>query len=161
MFVKLTLATNRKLKLLMPSNPYTTLKVNYPDWLDKSDRRAFLDDCITTILERTAEGKGAYKKGRGYQIKDFPEYTEEYAEEKGSSFVDLELDGDMLQAIDVLDLKNGIIGIAGEQEGKAEGNIRGTYGKRKPIPGKARPFLGLSRSELNIIEAGFIREQDE
>ena len=60
-----------------------------------------------------------------------------------------------------LDLKNGIIGIAGEQEGKAEGNIRGTYGKRKPIPGKARPFLGLSRSELNIIEAGFIREQDE
>jgi hypothetical protein len=143
------------------ANKYTKLKIDYPDWLPRSEREAFLEDCITHILERTAEGIGAYKKGRGYQIRPFPSYTDEYAEEKGSDHVNLELDGDMLQAVSILDLKNGIIGIQGDQEGKAEGNIRGTYGKRKPISGKARPFLGLSRSELNTIEAGFLRELDE
>lgn len=145
----------------MATNKYTRLKIKYPDWLPASERRDYLEDCITHILERTSDGIGAYKRGRGYSIKKFPEYNEDYASEKGSSHVDLELMGDMLQALDVISVRDGIIGISGEQEGKAEGNIRGTYGRSKPIPGKARPFLGLSRAELNIIDAGFIREAQE
>jgi hypothetical protein len=34
---------------------------------------------------------------------------------------------------------------------KAEGNALGTYGQKDPIPGKARPFLGLSKAALKEI----------
>ena len=141
------------------SKDVTRYKIKYPEWLPDSDREEFLEDCIQHIRERTGEGVGAYSKGRGFQLKNFPAYSEEYEEKKGSSHVDLEFMGDMLASIDIINLKDGIIGVSDSQKGKAEGNILGTYGQGKPIKGKKRPFLGLTRQELNVIEAGFIREE--
>lgn len=61
----------------------------------------------------------------------------------------------MLNEIIVLSTKNGELNIGFERgsnvNGKAEGNITGSYGKSRPDPLKARDFLDLSQEEINKI----------
>lgn len=87
--------------------------------------------------------------------KQFPSYSAAYAKRKGSTSVDLTLSADMFAALKVLstDPRSILIGFenGSDENAKAEGNQRGTYGQKTPIPGKARPFLGISRSDLETI----------
>jgi len=62
----------------------------------------------------------------------------------------------MLGALTLLNHKSGSITIGYTKDdefnnAKAEGNIKGTYGQKKPIKGKKRDFLGISNSELKEI----------
>jgi len=87
-----------------------------------------------------------------------PSYTPEYARDKGVTrdSVDLFLSGDLLENMQLLSHKSGELTIGfdkGDQElnGKAEGNILGTYGQPRPIPGKKRDFLGITKGDLKSV----------
>jgi hypothetical protein len=59
----------------------------------------------------------------------------------------------MLQSLQVTKQKDGMIelGFDADNEGKADGNIRGTYGTDKADASKARNFLGLTQNDFNKI----------
>ena len=119
---------------------------------DEKDEVA--DLIIERIVNRTQQGKD--KDGQR-----FSSYSQAYKESLDfkvagkSNLVDLQLSGDMLAALSILDKTSRSVTIGfergSEENAKADGNIRGTYGKSKPIPGKARDFLGISERELKRI----------
>jgi hypothetical protein len=96
-------------------------------------------------------------EGRDKNNKKFPKYTKAYADEKGVSrdSVDLFLEGDLLDELSLLNHKSGELVIGYEKgadiNGKAEGNILGTYGQTEPIKGKQRDFLGITKSDLKTV----------
>jgi len=108
---------------------------------------------IDKIIERTHSGTGYYNGN----LKSFPKYEKEYAKEKGSSKVNLDLTGDMLSELTVVSHTSGEIKIGykkdSEVAGQAEGNFIGSYGRDKADPSKARPILGVTPKELDIILA--------
>lgn len=129
----------------------------------KAIRDEFAGTIIDYIIERTSEGTGYNPStGRPKNLKAV-RYSKEYAEEKGvgRSDVDLILDGNMLNALQHLKSKSNsdelVIGYrAGSKEnGKAEGNQTGSYGKPSPNPRKARPFLGLTKKDLDRLYREF------
>lgn len=116
------------------------------------------DAVIEYIRLRTLEG-------RDKNNKKFPKYTKQYAETKGVSVdsVDLFLEGDLLDELSLLTHKSGELVIGYEKgaeiNGKAEGNILGTYGQGEPIKGKQRDFLGITKNDLSVLIDTF--EDDE
>lgn len=75
-----------------------------------------------------------------------------------TSKVNLTLSGEMLDSLEILQAKRGKIVIGyqkdSEMNGRAEGNILGTYGTNTPNPSKARNFMELSDNELSKILRG-------
>ena len=133
------------------------VRIEIPSGFAPDIREDIAREIIHFIRERTATEQTGFnpKTGRNYSLRS-KEYTEAYATKKGvgTADVDLLLSGDMLDAIELLrhDGKTITIGFTDpEQNGKAEGNQKGTYGQSKPIPGKARPFLGIQKSDLDKI----------
>lgn len=130
---------------------------------DQKDEVA--DLIIERIVNRTQQGRDKNDKPwRGEAAK----YSDSYKKSldfkiagKSPGRVDLQLSGDMLAALEVLDKTQRSVTIGFEpgsdENAKADGNIRGTYGQTTPNPKKARDFLGISEKELiNIIK--FIKE---
>lgn len=127
-----------------------------PEDLDPGERLDLGLDIIEFIKDRTRDGVGFRKStGRNYSLSRI-KYTKEYAKKKGvsRSDVDLTLDGPMLESMAVLNNRPGSITVgyvAGtKQNDKAEGNQKGSYGGR-PNSSKARPFLGLTKKDLDVI----------
>ena len=121
--------------------------------LDEDQRLAVADLIVERIVNRT-------DKGIDKNDKPFVGYSQSYKDSldfkiAGKGKVNLQLSGDMLAALSVLDVtsRSAVIGFerGSEENGKADGNIRGTYGRSKPIAGKARDFLGISYEELSKI----------
>lgn len=122
--------------------------------LNEDQRHEVADLVIERIVNRTDQGldiNGKPWKGKA------GEYSESYKKSldfkiAGKGPVNLQLSGDMLAAIDVLDLtsRSAVIGFekGSDENAKADGNIRGTYGNSTPIKGKARDFLGISERDL-------------
>lgn len=140
------------------ANKWTKTTINIPKVYTPIERVAIAQDVIDYIVERTKAGKGpgnkewANKAAREYS-KSYQKSVEFRASGKSKN-VNLKLSGDMLDAIGIITDKSGAvtIGITDEsQVGKAEGNIRGTYGSNTPIRGKSRPFLNLTNDELKKI----------
>ena len=130
------------------------VKIELPEGLGPSERESIGLDIISFIQERSIQGIGFNPEtGRN---KRFPNYTKEYARFKGAdiSDVDLILSGDMFNAMQVLSNRPRQIVIGFEngtkENDKAEGNQLGSYGK-EPDPKKARPFLGLTKKDLEAI----------
>jgi hypothetical protein len=131
--------------------------------LNSDQKDEVADLIIERIVNRTT--KGIDKDGE-----KFPGYSKSYKESldfkvagKSAGKVDLQLSGDMLAALDVLNKTSRSVTIGfepgSEENAKADGNIRGTYGKPTPDPKKARDFLGISETELsNIIK--FVKAQE-
>lgn len=133
---------------------YTERKIKIPSYLDEDERDALALEIIDKIIERTQKGKD--KNGNS-----FPSYSKEYKESLDfkiagkSSRVTLELSGDMLADMELIKSKKGelVIGYSSSNpsEGKAEGNIRGTYGQSSGNRSKARNFLGIEKEDLDKI----------
>jgi hypothetical protein len=134
------------------------IKVDLSGYGLTSDEKDEVADLIVErIVDRTQKGKD--KDGER-----FAKYSKTYKDSldfkiagKSPSKVDLQLSGDMLAALSVLDKTRRSVTIGfepgSEENAKADGNIRGTYGQSKPIAGKARDFLGITDRELdNIIK---------
>ena len=123
--------------------------INVPLDFKPKHRKEVAEKAIDSIVKRTVE------KGRDKNNKKFVAYTKAYAKSKGQRRVDLVKTFSMLPSIQELSSRPGkiIVGFKNgtKENGKADGNIRGTYGQPKPIPGKARDFLGLPPKALNAI----------
>src|SRR5689334_18399124 len=112
--------------------------IEIPRNLDESDRAQLADDIIEFIVART-------EKGRDVDGDSFPPYSEAYIKSlafkiggKSARKVNLTLSGDMLAAIEVLESKRGKLTIGfrngSPENDRADGNIRGTYGRGSPNP---------------------------
>lgn len=131
-----------------------TIKI--PDDLKPIERLELADLIIEHMVERTDQGLD--KNGR-----PFPKYSKGYMASLDfknagkSKDVDLQLSGDMLAAIKLLKHGSGelVVGFdrGSAENGKAEGNIKGTYGRASPIPGKKRDFLGIESKKLRELIA--------
>lgn len=140
------------------STKWQRVRIELPENLSADERRALAEIVIEKIRERSSDGID--KNGRS-----FPGYSQAYKKSLDfkiggkSGSVNLELSGDMLGSIQLLAHERGSILIGFEngtdENAKADGNIRGTYGNSKPIPGKKRDFLGLPKSEIKKILADF------
>ena len=123
--------------------------IDVPKKFKPKDRVLVAEKVIDSILKRTLE------KGKDKNNKKFVPYEKPYAKKKGQTAVDLVLNFKMLPALQLLQNKAGkvVVGFknGSKQNAKADGNIRGTYGQKKPIPGKARDFLGVPTKALNAI----------
>jgi hypothetical protein len=132
------------------------VKIPLPTPIADPDTRAELGDLIVErIFERTDKGKD--KDGRkfaGYS-KDYIESLDFKNAGKSKGNINLQLSGDMLAGLKVLASTRNWIQVGfergSEDNAKADGNIRGTYGQKSPIPGKARDFLGITDKELEKI----------
>lgn len=125
-------------------------KIKLPKSIKPAERKQIASVVIDHIINRSIAG---YDKNN----KKFPKYSKEYAEKKGVglSDVDLLLSGEMLESIQLLSDKSGelVIGFNksdDELNGKAEGNILGSYGG-EPNSKKARDFLGINDDELQTL----------
>lgn len=124
-------------------NPLKGLDINIP----RDQRREALEAAADYIKEAMLDYIGGGKSpvsGFG----KFPGYTKAYKAAKGesssASTVNLELSGEMLDALDVRISGNQLlVGVFGDADllGKAEGNNLGTYGQSSPIAGKVRRFV--------------------
>ncbi len=146
------------------ANKETTLKLKIPSHLSSEERREVALRAIDFIVDRTQEGKSVSgKKWSGKAGK----YSDGYAEIKGQkSPVDLTDTTKMLTAIKYLKSKGKstelVVGYrkGTKQERKASGNILGTYGQPRPIPGKARAFLDILKKDLTPIINEVISERE-
>jgi hypothetical protein len=139
------------------ANKWTKTTINIPRVYTPVERVAIAQDVIDYIVERTKAGKGPGNKawmGKSGEYSKAYQKSVEFRASGKSKNVNLKLSGDMLDAIGIITDKAGAVTIGitdDDQVGKAEGNIRGTYGKNTPIRGKSRPFLNLTNDELKKI----------
>ena len=134
------------------STRHQKFEIDLSDY-SKEEREAIAIEVIERIVKRTKAGKD--KDGEA-----FAKYSKAYKDSLNfknagkSSSVDLTLSGDMLDSISILSNRGGkvVIGFEkdSEENGKADGNIRGTYGQEKRV-GPKRDFLGISENELDAI----------
>lgn len=122
---------------------FVTIPID-PDFT-RQERVAISADVIKFMIKRSKSGRAVNNRG-------FPPYSKGYFKR---GLVDLTLSDTMLKAMRLLATREGELDIGyvdGTREnGKADGNQRGTYGRRSPIPGKARKFLGITQKDLNVI----------
>lgn len=131
-------------------NPIEELGIDIPRNQRREALEAAAEYIRTAMLDYIGEGKSPVQ-GFG----KFPGYTKDYKATKGgsssSSAVNLELSGDMLDALDAR-VSGSTINVnvygGGDLAGKAEGNNLGTYGQSSPIPGKVRRFIPLEGEKL-------------
>lgn len=147
----------------------TKLEIEIPSDLRPKEREAVAQEVIDFIVERTQKGlnvrgeKWSGKKG---------EYSPSYSKSldfkiagKSKRKVDMTLSSEMLNDLEIINHKKGKIVVgyssSNNSQGKAEGNILGTYGKDAPIRGKSRPFLGIKKEDLIKIVGPYIGEFDD
>lgn len=136
----------------------TQVEIPIPDNLTKRQRLELADLIVEHIVERTQSGKDRFGKA-------FPKYSKDYMQSLDfknagkTSKVDLQLSGDMLASIKRIRDESGLIeiGVVGEEEGRAEGNILGSYGG-EPDKKKARDFLGIQPRKLKEL-IKYVEEQ--
>lgn len=133
--------------------------IKLPRGYSESKKREIAKAIISWIQDRSF--RGLDKENR-----PFKKYNPEYAKEKGVGVkeVDLVLSGDMLDALQLLEVYGDYVSIGyrrGKQNDKAEGNITGSYGQPSPNPDKARDFLGISRRDLAMIIDSFPQDDAE
>jgi hypothetical protein len=135
----------------VPKKP-TELEINLKGF-SVEEREAIAVEIIDKIRDRTKDGKD--KRGNA-----FAPYSKEYKNSQNFSIagkdskVNLTLSGDMLDSMEIISNSAGkvVIGYGPDnnEQGKAEGNILGTYGQDHKVAPK-RDFLGISARELKEI----------
>ncbi|RKZ07636.1 hypothetical protein DRQ25_11120 [Candidatus Fermentibacteria bacterium] len=133
--------------------------------LDEGDRVRVGLDIISHIQKKAINENKGFKKATG-RYKRFPYYSPSYAKKKRSSITNVNLinTGDMFNAMMILKEKKGSLTIGflpGEENDKASGNRHGKYFGRPADPGKARPFLGITRTDLLTIVRNVRKERKE
>lgn len=137
------------------STKHQFINVKLPGGYSPDVLEAIGTEIISQIRKRT------FKNNVDKNGDPFPEYSTAYKKSVDykaagkSGRVNLTLSGDMLAALEVLEVGKNKLKIGYQngttENGKADGNIRGTYGKPRANPKKARDFLGISDDELNKI----------
>lgn len=140
------------------------VRIAIPKTYSPTERIAIGEEIVRKIRERTL-------KGIDKDNEKFHKYSKAYAGSlnfklagKSKSNVNLKLSGDMLASLAVLSHSAGSVMVGFEngttENGKADGNIRGTYGHPTPI-GPGRDFLGLPKKEIDAILSKYPRDDKE
>ena len=144
------------------------VKVKIPKAYKPNARRAIAQQIIDFIVNRTGRGRGIDNKPWGGKAGSYSQSYKDSLDFKNAgktNTVNLELSSDMLNSLELLSSKRGEITLgyaAGDPiNDKVEGNRLGTYGQKKPIPGKARDFLGIRKEDLNRILKKFPRGKSQ
>lgn len=135
---------------------YKNFKIKVPKNLPQKVKEAIAQEVIDEVIKRT-QIDNKNKNGRS-----FPSYSDEYKESFDFQFkrgggVNLTLSGEMLESMEVVDVKdNGEITIGydnadSDLQGKVEGNCKGSYGQSSGSYLKARNFLGIESDRLKMI----------
>lgn len=120
--------------------------INVPKERRREALTAAADYIKEQILSRTAEGRTSVQGGK-WKRKLSEEYKKIKEAETGISFANMELHGDMLDALDVVPEGDKVrIEVGADQADKAEGNLLGSYG-RSEDPSKAREFMPHKRGQ--------------
>jgi phage gpG-like protein len=141
--------------------------VKIPKAYNEAERKAIAQDLIDYIAQRTQDGKG---KGGQEWSGSASKYSKSYRDSlafqvagKGDT-VDLTLTGDMLSSLELIADDDGalVVGIpeGSSEAGKAEGNIRGSYGQSTGNRSKARDFLALTKEEIKAILENYPLDDD-
>lgn len=149
----------------MPAK-HQVVAITIPKEYGPTERQAIAQDVLQFIRKRTQSGR-VDKNG-----KPFPGYSKEYIDSldfkiagKSKSAINLTLSGDMLAAMDLQRHEPGkiVIGFQNgtEENARADGNIRGTYGKDRGSKAKARDFLGIGRDDLQKILAAYPKPESQ
>lgn len=141
------------------ANKWIQKEIEISTRYSKDERTAIGIDIVRYVRERTLSGKGpgdkAWSGKAGEYSKAYTDSLDFKIGRKNKGKVNLKLSGDMLEELTLLNEKSGKVKIGFDDSatsaGKAEGNIRGTYGNASPIAGKARPFLDLTSKEIASI----------
>ena len=138
--------------------------VEIPENLDQETRAAIGVEIVDFIIKRSQGGKDKNNV-------NFPAYSKSYVDSFDFDLAgkdekpNLTLTGEMLNALTVLENEQGkiTIGIPSSDDfnnAKAEGNIKGTYGRSTPDPAKARDFMGIATKDLDSIVNKFSKGPD-
>ena len=143
------------------------IKISIDPKYSTEEKQAIAQDVIDFIVKRT-------KKRLDKNGDRMPGYSKAYAKtpegqaagKRTGQAANLTLSGDMLYALgEYQKIGKSYIEIGyekgSEENGKAEGNILGTYGKSIPNPSKARDFLGINDSELDKILQNYPLNDDD
>lgn len=104
---------------------------------------------LESALDKIGSGKSPVKGGP-WKRKLTKGYKAIKSDVSGVTFANLELEGDLLDALDVKEKGDKLeYGVRGSEAGKADGNNRGTYGKKASSPGKARRFVPLKNETFD------------
>lgn len=125
------------------------VEIPVPKSYSIAELKAIGQDVVDYIVKRTESGKDKNNK-------DFAGYSKSYIKSlnfkiagKSPKRVDLTLSGDMLAALQVLDVEKGKIIIGYEDgdpiNGRVEGHRTGLYGEHQA---KKRDFLGITKTDL-------------
>lgn len=142
-----------------------TIQIPNGSQYSREEKIAIANEILIYIRERTQAGKD--KDGA-----NFPKYSKEYTNSldfknvKGSKKVNLTLSGDMLAALNVIAISGNKVVIGYNEDdpeaGRAEGNIRGTYGQARGNSEIARNFLGIKPDVLKaIVQKNFPLSNDK
>lgn len=148
--------------LSLSGKNWTTRTIKVSKKYNAEQRRAIAAEVIEHIQARSKQGKG---KGEKPWTPPADKYSKSYKDSLEFKFkadkskVNLSLTGDMLDSITLLGNKEGEITIGIPKNDidykKAEGNIRGTYGKKRGSIAKARDFMSISQGEKSKILKDF------
>lgn len=140
------------------------IDIEIPPELKPGMRERLAELVIDFIAQRSEQGLDK-------ENKPFKKYSESYTKSldfknagKSAGDVDLTLSGDMLASMELLRHGRGTIRVGfekgSEENARADGNIRGTYGQSSPIRGKKRDFLGIKKRALKDLINEVIEEFD-
>ncbi len=125
-------------KVAFEFNPFQKTGIKVPRNNVADARQAVADFVLSAVIasidaSQSPVGGGNWKRA----------LTKEYARLKGSGIANLQLTGELLNALDVIQKKGNTLSlqVAGTQAGKADGNNRGTYGKLRTRLSRAREFI--------------------
>ena len=125
-------------KVAFEFNPFQKTGIKVPRNNVADARQAVADFVLSAVIasvdaSQSPVGGGNWKTG----------LTKEYARLKGSNRSNLQLTGELLSALDVIEKQGNTLSlqVAGTQAGKADGNNRGTYGKLRTRLSQAREFI--------------------
>jgi hypothetical protein len=145
----------------MKKTSWIKKEILLPSDYSADDAQTVAEEILNYIIERTKDGKGVDNTpwvGKAGEYEDSYKNSLEFKIARKTDKVNLSLSGEMLDSLEILQAKKGKIVIGyqrgSEMNGRAEGNILGTYGSDVPNPSKARNFMELSNNELSKILKG-------
>jgi len=125
-------------KVAFEFNPFQKTGIKVPRNNVADARQAVADFVLSAVISSIDASQSPVSGGNWKKA-----LTKEYARLKGSNIANLQLTGELLNALDVIQKKGNTLSlqVAGTQAGKADGNNRGTYGKLRTRLSRAREFI--------------------
>jgi hypothetical protein len=150
----------------MPRKNPTEFPINVSKRYTEDERLAIAYEVLEYIRDRSAKGLGPDRQK--WNGKYSPGYTKSLdfrIAGKSKGKINQTLSGDMLTELELVDHDDGKIVVgyssSNDQQGKAEGNIIGSYGKSTGSRTLARDFIKLSKDEIKNILSKFPIDNDK